>query len=140
MHIKGLKLQTLSSCKHSCVGREGKSFEYVLNFMLSGPTDPRFLFLGLILYAAQDKSAIDGGGDFVSFGLRSGVPEFRFSLGSGGAAVIRGRKAISFGQWHTAKISRHVVEMCTESRTIFPGCVSPPSDWKSFLWSSVPGT
>ena len=108
--------------------------------MLSGPTDPRFLFLGLILYAAQDKSAIDGGGDFVSFGLRSGVPEFRFSLGSGGAAVIRGRKAISFGQWHTAKISRHVVEMCTESRTIFPGCVSPPSDWKSFLWSSVPGT
>ena len=65
---------------------------------------------GLILYAAQDKSAVDGvGGDFVSFGLRSGVPEFRFSLGSGGAAVIRGRKAISFGQWHSAKISRHVV-------------------------------
>ena len=65
---------------------------------------------GLILYAAQDKSAVDGGGgvggDFVSFGLRSGVPEFRFSLGSGGAAVIRGRKAISFGQWHKAKMSR----------------------------------
>ena len=62
-------------------------------------------FAGLILYAAQDKSAA-GGGDFISFGLRSGVPEFRFSLGSGGAAVIRGRKAISFGQWHSAKISR----------------------------------
>ena len=71
---------------------------------------PSFL-LGLILYAAQDKSAVDGGGDFVSFGLRSGVPEFRFSLGSGGAAVIRGRKAISFGQWHSAKISRDVVKL-----------------------------
>ena len=67
-------------------------------------------FSGLILYAAQDKFAGNGGGDFVSFGLRSGVPEFRFSLGSGGAAVIRGRKAISFGQWHKAKISRHVVK------------------------------
>ena len=68
-------------------------------------------FSGLILYAAQDKFAGNGGGDFVSFGLRSGVPEFRFSLGSGGAAVIRGRKAISFGQWHKAKISRHVINV-----------------------------
>ena len=66
-------------------------------------------FSGLILYAAQDKFAGNvGGGDFISFGLLSGVPELRFSLGSGGAAVIRGRKAISFGQWHKAKISRHV--------------------------------
>ncbi len=58
---------------------------------------------GLIFYNGQTSS---GGSDFVSFGLDQGVPEFRFNLGSG-AAVIRADKPITFGEWHTVKLSRN---------------------------------
>ena len=57
---------------------------------------------GLILYDGQRK---DGSGDFVSFGLVNGVPEFRFDVGSG-PAVIKADGPVTTGEWHTAKLSR----------------------------------
>ena len=59
------------------------------------------LILGLILYNGEARG---GGGDFVSIGLRNGIPEFRFDMGSG-PAVIRGTP-VSMGQWHTIQVSR----------------------------------
>ncbi|XP_050533162.1 basement membrane-specific heparan sulfate proteoglycan core protein-like isoform X14 [Daktulosphaira vitifoliae] len=57
---------------------------------------------GLILYNGQKSG---GGGDFFSFGLNNGVPEFRFDVGSG-AAIIRASQSVTIGEWHTAQLSR----------------------------------
>lgn len=57
---------------------------------------------GLILYNGQKK---DGTGDFVSFGLVNGHPEFRFDVGSG-PAVIKSEDPIEMGQWTTVKLNR----------------------------------
>nr|QBP17600.1 heparan sulfate proteoglycan [Recilia dorsalis] len=57
---------------------------------------------GLILYNGQQ---LGGSGDFISFGLRDGILEFRFDVGSG-PGVIRGNQPLSLGQWHTVQLSR----------------------------------
>uniref|UniRef100_A0A1B6EDX6 Basement membrane-specific heparan sulfate proteoglycan core protein n=1 Tax=Clastoptera arizonana TaxID=38151 RepID=A0A1B6EDX6_9HEMI len=57
---------------------------------------------GLILYNAQYLGA---NGDFISFGIRNGYPEFRFDLGSG-TAVISGNAPLTMDEWHTIKLSR----------------------------------
>jgi len=57
---------------------------------------------GLILYNGQQ---LGGSGDFLSFGLNGGVPEFRFSTGQA-PVVIKGNEPLKIGKWHTAKISR----------------------------------
>jgi dystroglycan 1 len=59
---------------------------------------------GLLMYAAESPRA--GNGDFVALGLRQGHPEFRFDLGSG-LVVLSAEKPITFGQWHTIKVSRY---------------------------------
>ena len=48
---------------------------------------------GLILYNGQDNF---GKGDFIAFGLRAGVPEFRFNLG-GGVTVIKASNPVKLG-------------------------------------------
>ena len=58
---------------------------------------------GLILYNGQQAG---GSGDFISFGLNNGYPEFRFDVG-GGPAVIKSDKPIDLGKWHTVKLSRN---------------------------------
>ncbi|XP_075211994.1 terribly reduced optic lobes isoform X4 [Lycorma delicatula] len=58
---------------------------------------------GLILYNGQ---LTDGSGDFVSLGLKNGVPEFRFDVGSG-MAVIRASQPIQLSQWHTIQLHRY---------------------------------
>lgn len=58
---------------------------------------------GLILYNGQMK---DGTGDFLSFGLSNGYPEFRFDVGSG-PAVIRSDTALETGRWHKVHLSRN---------------------------------
>ena len=58
---------------------------------------------GLIFYSGGQN------GDFVSFGLRQGVPEFRFNVGGSGLsslAVISAEKPITFGSWHTVRLVR----------------------------------
>ncbi|XP_054273123.1 basement membrane-specific heparan sulfate proteoglycan core protein-like isoform X4 [Macrosteles quadrilineatus] len=57
---------------------------------------------GLILYNGQHP---DGKGDFISFGLRDGIPEFRFDVGSG-PGIIQGSQKLSLGEWHTVQLSR----------------------------------
>ncbi|KAL1116703.1 hypothetical protein AAG570_005175 [Ranatra chinensis] len=57
---------------------------------------------GLILYNGQQS---DGAGDFVSFGLRDGVPEFRFDVGSG-PAIISSDEPLQMGVWHHIKLKR----------------------------------
>lgn len=57
---------------------------------------------GLILYNGHKP---DGSGDFISFGLRNGIPEFRFDVGSG-AAVIRASRPVKLNEWHTARLER----------------------------------
>ena len=59
--------------------------------------------LGLILYNGQQAG---GSGDFISFGLSKGHPEFRFDVGAG-PAIIKADKAIEMGKWHTVKLSRN---------------------------------
>jgi basement membrane-specific heparan sulfate proteoglycan core protein len=61
-----------------------------------------FKFAGLILYNGQQ---LGGSGDFLSFGLNGGVPEFRFSTGLS-PVIIRGNRPLKIGQWHTAKLMR----------------------------------
>ena len=61
------------------------------------------MFLGLILY--NDHHA-GGNGDFMSFGLQNGYPEFRFDVGAG-PAVIRGDTPLQIGKFHTVKLSRN---------------------------------
>ncbi|XP_050052982.1 basement membrane-specific heparan sulfate proteoglycan core protein-like isoform X1 [Aphis gossypii] len=57
---------------------------------------------GLILYNGQKPG---GSGDFFSFGLRDGVPEFRFDVGSG-AAIIKATEPVTLNEWHIAKLER----------------------------------
>lgn len=56
----------------------------------------------MILYNSQKLGGI---GDFFSFGLKDGIPEFRFDVGSG-AAVIRATQPVTLNEWHTAKLER----------------------------------
>lgn len=58
---------------------------------------------GLILYNGQQAG---GSGDFISFGLNNGFPEFRFDVGAG-PAVIKSDRDIDLGKWHTVKLSRN---------------------------------
>lgn len=46
-----------------------------------------------------------GSGDFFSFGLNKGIPEFRFDVGSG-AAIIKASEPVTLNQWHTARLER----------------------------------
>ncbi|XP_065222037.1 basement membrane-specific heparan sulfate proteoglycan core protein isoform X4 [Planococcus citri] len=57
---------------------------------------------GLILYSGEKN---DGTGDYISFGLNFGTPEFRFDVGSG-PAVIRGVQPLSMNTWHTVRLIR----------------------------------
>ncbi|XP_063983584.1 basement membrane-specific heparan sulfate proteoglycan core protein-like isoform X16 [Diachasmimorpha longicaudata] len=57
---------------------------------------------GIIMYNAESS---DGNGDYVILFLSEGFPEFRFNLGSG-PAIIRARKPITLGEWHTVKLQR----------------------------------
>ncbi|XP_077302363.1 basement membrane-specific heparan sulfate proteoglycan core protein-like [Arctopsyche grandis] len=59
---------------------------------------------GIILYNSQ-KSGRDSG-DYVSLALVNGIPEFKYSLGSG-VASISGDQALSMNEWHNLKISRN---------------------------------
>jgi len=59
-------------------------------------------FKGLILYNGQKP---DGSGDFFSFGLKNGVPEFRYDVGSG-TAIIKASEPVTLNEWHTAKLGR----------------------------------
>ena len=52
---------------------------------------------GLLLY--------NGGQDFIALGLRDGVPEFRYNLGSG-TAIIRGTSPLPLNQWHRIEAER----------------------------------
>lgn len=56
----------------------------------------------MLLYNGQEEG---GDGDFVSFGLSDGYPEFRFNLG-GSPAVIRSRRAVTLDEWHTVRLQR----------------------------------
>jgi len=56
----------------------------------------------LILYNGQKSG---GTGDFFSFGLRDGIPEFRFDVGSG-AAIIKATEPVTLNEWHVAKLER----------------------------------
>ncbi|XP_043237332.1 basement membrane-specific heparan sulfate proteoglycan core protein-like isoform X3 [Amphibalanus amphitrite] len=60
---------------------------------------------GLLLYNGQQSTGDGSGGDFVSFGLREGYPEFRFKLG-GAPAVLRSRRAVIMDMWHTVRLQR----------------------------------
>ncbi|XP_029344965.1 basement membrane-specific heparan sulfate proteoglycan core protein isoform X9 [Acyrthosiphon pisum] len=57
---------------------------------------------GLILYNGQKSG---GSGDFFSFGLRDGIPEFRFDVGSG-AAIIKATEPVTLNEWHVARLER----------------------------------
>lgn len=57
----------------------------------------------MILYNGQQAG---GSGDFISFGLNKGIPEFRFDVGAG-PAIIQGDRPIDMGKWHTIKLSRN---------------------------------
>lgn len=72
------------------------SFEIVLSIK---PQDPN----GLILYKGQTEYL---SGDYITLGLRNGIPEFKFDLGSG-TALIQGYKPLELGQWHTIQIERN---------------------------------
>ncbi|XP_046437149.1 basement membrane-specific heparan sulfate proteoglycan core protein-like isoform X37 [Daphnia pulex] len=58
---------------------------------------------GLILYNGQQAG---GSGDFISFGINNGYPEFRFDIGAG-PAIIKSDKPIDMGKWHTVKLTRN---------------------------------
>ncbi|XP_065349472.1 basement membrane-specific heparan sulfate proteoglycan core protein isoform X5 [Cloeon dipterum] len=57
---------------------------------------------GIILYNGQQ---LGGSGDFFSFGLSNGVPEFRFFTGQS-PVIVQGKQQLKMGAWHTVKISR----------------------------------
>ncbi|KAK9500538.1 hypothetical protein O3M35_001785 [Rhynocoris fuscipes] len=57
---------------------------------------------GLILYNGQKD---DGTGDFVSFGLRNGYPEFRFDMGSGSAQITADNPVI-LGEWVRVRLEK----------------------------------
>lgn len=76
-------------------------FEYVIIIIFKFDTYC-IIFEGLILYNGQKPG---GSGDFFSFGLRDGVPEFRFDVGSG-AAIIKATEPVTLNEWHIAKLER----------------------------------
>lgn len=82
------------------VRQKTSCYAYVPSFGLRLTT--YFAFPGLIMYNGQRPG---GSGDFFSFGLRNGVPEFRFDVGSG-AAVIKATEPVTLNEWHTAKLER----------------------------------
>lgn len=62
----------------------------------------------MILYNGQKPNNHNKPGssdDFFSFGLRNGVPEFRFDVGSG-AAIITASEPVTLNEWHTARLER----------------------------------
>ncbi|KAI1897143.1 hypothetical protein AGOR_G00080150 [Albula goreensis] len=58
---------------------------------------------GMIIYNGQKRTT---GADFISLGLVSGRPEFRFDVGSG-MATIRYPTPIKLGEFHTVELSRN---------------------------------
>ena len=77
---------------------------------------------GYILYNGQQAG---GSGDFISFGLNNGYPEFRFDVGAG-PAVIKADKPIEMGKWHTVKLNRNKKDgsMLVDEDGPFTGSVS----------------
>lgn len=78
-----------------------------VNFKPEAP-DGLILFNGA--HGSQQGGQVPGSGDgvdFVSLGLKNGVPEFRFNVGSA-TALIRGSKKLVLGVWHSIKIERYV--------------------------------
>jgi len=77
---------------------------------------------GMILYNGQQAG---GSGDFISFGLNNGIPEFRFDVGAG-PAIIRGERSIEMGKWHTVKLNRNKKDgsMSVDGQGPFTGSVS----------------
>ncbi|XP_059491072.1 basement membrane-specific heparan sulfate proteoglycan core protein isoform X8 [Neocloeon triangulifer] len=71
------------------------SFSIEISFKPENPN-------GSILYNGQQ---LGGSGDFFSFGLNSGIPEFRFSTGLS-PVIIKGNEQLKLGEWHTVKISK----------------------------------
>lgn len=59
---------------------------------------------GIILYNSL-RPGWDSG-DFVSLTLVNGVPQFKFSLGSG-VASVSGDQALTMNEWHNIKIGRN---------------------------------
>ncbi|XP_060073482.1 basement membrane-specific heparan sulfate proteoglycan core protein-like [Ylistrum balloti] len=59
---------------------------------------------GLVIYNGQYDTGTTG--DFVSFGLTEGYPEFRFDMGSG-PAIIKGDRKLALDQSHTIKLTRN---------------------------------
>eukprot|EP00094_Tigriopus_californicus_P007839 TCALIF_07549-PA protein Name:"Similar to HSPG2 Basement membrane-specific heparan sulfate proteoglycan core protein (Homo sapiens)" AED:0.37 eAED:0.38 QI:0/0.3/0.22/0.87/0.7/0.67/31/0/1988 len=57
---------------------------------------------GVIFYNGHDER---GGKDFISLSLRNGKPELRYNLGHE-TAILTAPTPITFGKWHTVKISR----------------------------------
>lgn len=52
-----------------------------------------------------NSQKLGGSGDFFSFGLNNGYPEFRFDVGSG-AAIIKASEPVTLDEWHTARLER----------------------------------
>ncbi|XP_021372607.1 basement membrane-specific heparan sulfate proteoglycan core protein-like isoform X2 [Mizuhopecten yessoensis] len=59
---------------------------------------------GLVIYNGQYDTGTTG--DFVSFGMSEGYPEFRFDMGSG-PAIIKGARKLTLDQAHTIKLTRN---------------------------------
>ncbi|XP_069115040.1 basement membrane-specific heparan sulfate proteoglycan core protein-like isoform X2 [Argopecten irradians] len=59
---------------------------------------------GLVIYNGQYDTGTTG--DFVSFGLSEGYPEFRFDMGSG-PAIIKGNRKLALDEAHTIKLTRN---------------------------------
>lgn len=57
----------------------------------------------MILYNGQKS---ENKGDYILFGLRQGIPEFRFDVGSG-PAIIKGELLLKLNKWHTVRLFRH---------------------------------
>ncbi|XP_070207543.1 basement membrane-specific heparan sulfate proteoglycan core protein-like isoform X4 [Littorina saxatilis] len=64
---------------------------------------------GMLLYNGQYRNdrqtGADDRGDFVCFGMRDSIPEFRFDVGSG-PAIIRGQTPLEMNRWHTVHLKR----------------------------------
>lgn len=105
-----------------------------------------FYFKGLILYNGQHHG---GNGDFISFGLREGVPEFRFDVGSG-TGIVQANQPVSMGEWHTVQLHRNkkLGRLLTHTKYIlevvlsnlnFPGLISIIHGVNGFFTAIVQG-
>ncbi|XP_051515995.1 basement membrane-specific heparan sulfate proteoglycan core protein isoform X1 [Myxocyprinus asiaticus] len=92
-----LSYLTLPTIKNSY-----KAFSIRITFRPDN-VDGLILYAGMILYNGQKKTT---GADFISFGLLSGRPEFRFDVGSG-MATIRYPTPIKLGEFHTVELYRN---------------------------------